>query len=241
MNWIKLTHIDTSKNLLICLDQKIVKCDGREKYINDPATYAIIVFLISNPDKLIKYSSICEIIDKYKKSDNTSESIIANKYIFKVRDALKEFNITDIISTIRSQGYKLSGKWKLMNSDVKKHRNNEFIDEVKSIISDCITYCENSELKHDKSGLSYIYPTDDVLINNFKRMNSCYHLFMSNYSKPGNSVQLMEVRNKLNKLLSYCIYWRVGDGLTDEKWKADYNNELAMVLKQIESNTSLID
>lgn len=241
MNWLELKHIDTSKILSICLDQQMVKCSGREKYISDAVTYEVIVSLISNQDGVTTYSSICGIVNKTKNTDSTPDNTIANKYIFKVRDVLKEFNINDVFQTIRNQGYKLSDKWALIDVDAIEVRDNEFLVEVRSIIADCISYSDNSELTHDKSGLSYVQPTDDVLIGNFKRMNSCYHLFMGNYSRPGNSAELMEVRNKLNKLLSYCIYWRVGDGLTDEKWKADFKNELAMVLKKIESNTNLID
>lgn len=87
----------------------------------------------------------------------------------------------------------------------------------------------------------FIKPDKEILLANFSRMDDCYYTFLKEYSAPSNSINLLEIREKIIKILLYAIYWRVGGSLSDEKFRADYKNELQVVLKQLNQAVSLID
>ncbi|ETX11396.1 hypothetical protein MUS1_10595 [Marinomonas ushuaiensis DSM 15871] len=71
-------------------------------------------------------------------------------------------------------------------------------------------------------------------------MNNGYHSFLSDYSTPGNSAELIELRDKITKVLLYSIYWRVGDSLSNKKFRSDYKNELQLILRQIKQTITLL-
>ncbi len=241
MHWLEYKNIETANTLSVCLDQKAIKYCGKTEFIQDIAVYESLLLIAKNGNDVTTYDSLCDVINRVKKVGSDSESTLANKYVFKIRKALKSISVSNFVINVRNNGYRIADNWILLDGNQGLSNGDEFLTEIRAIIDDCINYSQSVEITHDRCGLSYIVPSDQVLLNNFRRMNACYHIFMRDYSKPGNSAQLMEVRNKLNKLLSYCIFWRVGDGLTDEKWKSDYRNELEVLLKQIETNVNLID
>ncbi|GGN38280.1 hypothetical protein GCM10011350_38110 [Marinomonas arctica] len=149
--------------------------------------------------------------------------------------------IEDFIMTVRGLGYKVSPKWLFfVEEQVDEESKNAFIEEITAIIEDCITYSESADITQDKSGLSFIKPDQDVVMRHFRRMNDCYHAFLSRYSSPGNSIELFELREKITKVLLYALYWRVGDSLTDDKFRSDYKNELKLILRQINQAVALL-
>lgn len=245
MSVITFKNIDTAKQLELHTNLNIIRSAGREIFIQDAAIYTLLIRLFTLTDPAIGYRDIADIVRGQKSSfhmEDCSDNIIANKYVFKARAALKSLMVEDFIVTVRGLGYKISPKWLLLSQ-----RNNEddnpqtLLTDIAAIIQDCIAYSEQAEITQDKSGLSFIKADHEVVVQHFRRMNDCYHALLSRYSAPGNSVELIELREKITKLLLYTIYWRVGDSLTDEKFRADYRNELQLILRQIKQAVCLLD
>ncbi|KYP94604.1 hypothetical protein [Rosenbergiella epipactidis] len=245
MSQITLKNIQTGKSATLDSNLKILKSAGREVFIQDSAVYILLHQLFTlQATTLLSYNDIATIVRDQKSlihMEDSPDSIIANKYIFKARSLLKSLMIDDFIMTIRGLGYKGSNKWlpileKRANEEIK----NAFLEEITAIIEECITYSESADITHDKSGFSYIKPDQNTVMMHFKRMNDCYYLFLRRYTSPGNCIELLELKEKIAKILLYAIYWRVGDSLTDEKFRSDYKNELKLTLRQINQITALL-
>lgn len=245
MSQITFKNVETSKLVTLELNLKILKSSGREVFIQDAAVYVLLYQLFTQNKSLMSYSDIGSIVRDQKSSfhmEDSSDNIIANKYIFKSRAILKSVMVEDFIVTVRGLGYKVSSKWlPLLENERDEQNKNVFLKEITAIIKDCTAYSETVEITQDQSGLSFIKPDQETALEHFRRMNDCYHSFLNRYSAPGNSAELLELREKITKLLLYAIYWRVGDSLTAEKFRSDYRNELQIILRQVKQAVALLD
>lgn len=245
MSQITFKNVETSKLVTLELNLKILKSSGREVFIQDAAVYVLLYQLFTQNTSLTSYSDIGSIVRDQKSSfhmEDSSDNIIANKYIFKSRAILKSVMVEDFIVTVRGLGYKVSSKWlPLLENERDEQNKNVFLKEITAIIKDCTAYSETVEITQDQSGLSFIKPDQETALEHFRRMNDCYHSFLNRYSAPGNSAELLELREKITKLLLYAIYWRVGDSLTAEKFRSDYRNELQIILRQVKQAVALLD
>jgi len=244
MSQITFKNIETAKNVTLDTNLNILKSSGREIFIQDSAVYVLFYQLFTLKTSLISYSDIGNIVRDQKSSfhmEDSPDSIIANKYVFKARAVLKNVMIEDFIVTVRGLGYRVSNKWlPVIEKQENGENKHDFLKEITAIIEDCISYSESVDITQDKSGLSFIKPDQDIVMTHFRRMNDCYHSFLSRCSAPGNSIELLELRDKITKVLLYAIYWRVGDSLTDEKFRSDYKNELRLILRQIDQAAALL-
>lgn len=245
MTVIQFKNIETARLVTLDLDLKVLSSDGVEVYIQDVATFTILKHFFLSTETIIRYDFIASIIKEYKSishMNDCSDNIIANKYIFKVRNILKSLRVENFIVTVRGFGYKISNKWlSLVDKKSDINSKNNFLIAISRIIDESIQYSESATIIQDKSGLCFIKPSKEVVINHFNQMNDCYCLFFEEYSSPGNSIELIELRDKITKILSYAIYWRVGDSLTNDKFRADYKNELMILLKQVKQTVNLIN
>ena len=236
-NIIQYKNVNTSKILQIDLNRGFLNFDSKNYNIGIQNTqFSLFKIFFESEHNIIEYSKVCKTIgtDDYDK-------VAANKKIYQLRETLKKVGMDEqFIETVNMQGYKISDKWVLLTQESLSVNDDNFLDMIRAIIDDNIKYCNSSALHHDQSGLSYIMPDESVVLNNFNKINEIYKLFMSEYSRPGNSIEILHTRNLLGKLLTYFIYWRVGDGLTDEKWKSDYKHELELLFKQISQSIDLI-
>ncbi|HGH6024409.1 TPA: hypothetical protein AB5H75_000280 [Vibrio mimicus] len=244
MSQITFKNIETAKSVTLDSHLCTLKSSGREFFIQDAAISVLLHHLFTLQAPLISYSDIGNIVRDQKSTfhmEDSPDSIIANKYVFKARAVLKSVMIEDFIVTVRGRGYKISNKWlPLIEVQTDDKSKNAFLAEITAIIEDCITYSESTDITQDKSGLSFIKPDQEIVMEHFRRMNDCYHAFLRRYSAPGNSIELFELREKITKVLLYAIYWRVGDSLTDEKFRSDYKNELKLLLRQINQAAALL-
>ena len=245
MSEITFKNVETAKVVTLDSNFNTVKSQGREVFTQDPAVALLLRHLFMNPSSIMSFSDIASIVRKQKSTfhmEDSPDNIIANKYMFKVRAVLKSVLVENIIVTVRGLGYKVSTKWlPVVEETSLQESKNAFLDEITQIIEDCIAYSEAVEITQDKSGLSFIRAENHVVNSHFQRMNDCYHAFLTRYSAPGNSIELFELREKITKVLLYAIYWRVGDSMTDEKFKSDYKNELHLLLRQIKQAISLLE
>ncbi|TBR37382.1 helix-turn-helix domain-containing protein, partial [Marinomonas agarivorans] len=203
MGQITFKNIETSKSVTFDVSLKILKTTGREIFLQDAAVYVLIHKLFTQHTSLVRYSDIGNIVRDQKSTfhmEDSPDSIIANKYVFKLRAVLKSILIEDFIVTIRGLGYKVSNKWQpILESNRDVQTKNAFLKEITSIIDDCITYSDSVDLIQEKSGLSFIKPDQTIVLNHFRRMNDLYHMFLSKYSAPGNGAELLELREKIIK------------------------------------------
>ncbi|MDW6092119.1 hypothetical protein [Vibrio rhizosphaerae] len=238
-------NIETAKLVTLDVSLKILKSSGREIFLQDAAVFVLLHHFFTHEAAVLSYHDIGCIVREQKSTfhmEDCPDNIIANKYVFKVRSILKNLMIDDFIVTVRGLGYKVSGKWLPLLADKEDGQNKHaFLKEIIAIIEDSIAYSESVNITQDKSGLSFIKPDQETALNHFRRINDCYHHFLSHYSAPGNSIELFELREKITKVLLYTIYWRVGDNLSDEKFRSDYKNELHLLLRQIKQALAFLE
>jgi hypothetical protein len=222
----------------------MLKSSGREIHIQDSAVLVSLHRLFTRKEGVVKYSDIACVVREQKSAfhmEDCPDGIIANKYLFKTRSILKNLMIDDLIVTVRGLGYKVSEKWlSIVDENKDEYQKDAFLNTITSIIDDCIKYSKDAEISHDKSGFSFIKPSKDKVLENFSRIDDCYNSFLTYYSEPGNSIELLELREKITKVLLYVIYWRVGDSLSDDKFRSDYKNELNLLLRQIKQAIDLM-
>ncbi|SJL83419.1 helix-turn-helix domain-containing protein [Vibrio palustris] len=244
MNQITFKHIETSRTITMDINLKMLKSFGREVFIQDSAVLFLFERFFTHKNVFVEYSDIASIVREKKSTfhmEDCADSIIANKYIFKSRNILKNLMIDDFIVTVRGVGYKVSNKWLPVSGKSKdEDQKDVFLNTITNIIQDSIKYSEAAEISHDRSGFSFIKPNKEKALEHFSRIDDCYHSFLDCYSEPGNSIELLELREKITKVLLYVIYWRVGDSLTDDKFRSDYKNELNILLRQLKQAVDLI-
>lgn len=245
MSQITFKNVETSKLVTLELNLKMLKSSGRDVFVQDAAVYVLLHQLFTQNTPLMSYSVISSIVREQKSSfhmEDVPDGIIANKYMFKSRVVLKSVMVEDFIVTVRGLGYKVSSKWlPLFESEQGEQNKDAFLKDIIAIIEDCTAYSETVEVTRDQSGFTFIKPDQETALDHFRRMNDCYHAFLSRYSAPGNSAELMELKEKITKLLLYAIYWRVGDSLTAEKFRSDYRNEMQIILRQVKQAIALLD
>ena len=245
MRGVTFRHIDTSRALTFDCQRSVLGSAGKEVYIQDSAIGAFLLHLFREQGKILTHREISDIVRGNKSRhhmEDTPDNILANKTVFSIRRLLEKLSIENFIETVRTRGYKISSRWMRETPEAKEtHRNNIFLRELRLLIDDCISYCQRAEITQDKSGLSFVVPEHNVLMQNFHRINNCYRFFIYTYSFPGNSLDLLEIREKLIRILQYAIYWRIGDGLSDEKYKSDYKEELNILYRQIEHIIQLLE
>lgn len=245
MSQLTFKNIETTKVVTLDVNLKILRSSGQEVFIQDAAVFVILHHLFTLKTKLISYSDISCIVREKKSTFHMADcpdNIIANKYVFKLRSILKSIMLGDFIVLVRNVGYKISNKWcPILESKRDEQNKHSFLKEITEIIEGCILYSGSVEITKHNSGLSFIKPDQEITLNNFRRMNDCYHAFLNTYSSPGNSAELFELREKIIKILTYAIYWRVGDSMSDEKFRSDYHNELQILLRQVKQALALLD
>ena len=237
-------NIDSLQILTLDTNKSILSCTSRHAFLQDPALFSIFFRFFSLNDDIITYEEIGQIIRESKSQfhmQDSPDNIVANKYIFKARSLLKTLAIDDFIITVRGLGYKLSARWlPVYQEEQPKTDGNNFIDEITALIEDCIKHSDQMKIVQSNSGLTLIEADQHLMLNNFTRMTQSYQTFFDAYSAPGNSVALLEVREKMMKLLFYTIYWRIGDRLSESQFRADYKNELKVLLRQIKHYVNLL-
>ena len=142
MSQITFKNIETAKNVTLDTNLNILKSSGREVFIQDTAVYVLFYQLFTLKTSLISYSDIGNIVRDQKSSfhmEDSPDSIIANKYVFKARAVLKNVMIEDFIVTVRGLGYRVSNKWlPVIEKQENGENKHDFLKEITAIIEDCI-------------------------------------------------------------------------------------------------------
>ena len=246
-SWLTLKNRDTSLTIDISYEEPILVVNEREYPLGDAASHAVLLLLAASGTKWAKYKDIADSVRAVKAKNylaSETDNKVAQKHVHSLKVALKKIGISDLTETLRSSGYRLDDRWIIVdnNPDGSDQRDVDaiFLNELRTIIDRLVACCNSTNLTSSASGLKYMTPPKLERIELFIDLDDCYRRFLETYSRPGNGVWLFPLRNKINELLSYCVFWRVGDGLDDSKWKADYKNELDVLFNQINSELATL-
>lgn len=229
------TNLSTGAKLTIDNVNHVIVIDEKTVSISDTTVMTTIWVIGSLSPKLTTYDVLAE---ELKKKHNigldADEAAIAQKYINRTNNFLKNIpKLNGLYKNIRKHGYRMSDDWILSPEVENKLLNDENIRILEEIVDNAIEDMNSRSITSDVSGLLYIKP-DRVFSNNiFNEINNLYWKIIESCSKPGNSIDIIPIRRLLFELSTYLVYWRVGDGLTEEKWRSDYEREIRTVLKQI--------
>ncbi|WP_162826761.1 response regulator transcription factor [Pseudolabrys taiwanensis] len=202
-----------------------------------------IWLLLQSLGRVVTHAEIVAILDKSGQGNkNDAPNSRSGKFIAQLRAELKHsHDLHGLIKNVRSAGYIVGEGWTRPPSEIRIQKSHEFLDMLDNVVSDCIRHANDMPLITCQNGLQYIAFKIDFSLQKFKILNSMLwdiiRILSSTTAKPSD---LIEIKASFHDLSSYVLYWRIGDGLSEEKWKADYRDEIRTQARKIHQQVEAI-
>lgn len=228
----KITFINRAlgNEITICKNEDNIYIRDERKSISDSSVRDFIWKIGRSFPNVASYEHLMNGIAAGGSDDKTE----AQRIFYKIKKFL-EANRSgqDLFENVRNSGYRVTEKWEIKSDSENKQTNEILISELWKTVNRSIEHSRNWPIEHDKSGLSYIRAKSDYAMSTFRDINSLYWEILEHSSRNSNSLEILQLREPLFRLMTYLLFWRVGDRLEDEQWRSDYEKEITLLTKQI--------
>lgn len=213
----------------------VVFLDAERIILRSRTQQEILWLLVKNFGRVVPHNEICETLDKvgYGQSDELPNTRSA-KFVAILRSELERISdLRDFIKTVRAKGYTIDENWTKPADLIRIEQSNDFLSMLDSIILECIEHATNSKIVTCRNGLQYIDFDSDFAIQKFTILNQMLWDTIRSLSLTVNASEIIAVKNTFYDLASYILFWRLGDELSEQKWKSDYRNEITTLARTL--------
>jgi len=221
--------VTTGTVIKIIKGEDNIYVDDQRFSINEPKVRDFIFRVAQNHPNPATFKLL---LDGHSGGDEDAKE--ANVVRHKVRTLLRARGTNDFIDSVRGVGYRISEEWQARDASGESLPNNLIIKELRELVEEGIRKSQTKDLNLDVSGLSYIKPNSEESLDTFRKFNRLYWELLEVTTKAGNSLEIINLRRPFFELATYFFFWRAGDNLSDVKWRADYEREIRLILKQFE-------
>lgn len=228
----KITFINKSlgNEITLCRNEDNIYIRSERRTIGDPAVRDFIWKIGASYPNAARYDDLMEGIS-VGSGNSQSE---AQRVFYRVKKFFEQHRSGHaFFENVRQVGYRVSDHWEKKEEFKNDSLNDLLMSELWAIVEEAIRHSQSWSIEKDKSGLSYIRAKSDYALLTFRKMNALYWEILEQTSRNANSIEILQLREPLFKLMSYLLFWRVGDRLDDDQWRSDYEREIRLLTKQI--------
>lgn len=210
-------------------DADVLQFDMQRLTLKKQGQKRVLWLLLTSLETAVPYK---EIAFGFGDKDE-GEAPRAHKVINQLRDTLKAIRgLEGLITSRRSVGYIVGDGWKPARREIRAETSREFLSALDNVVEECIRYMERQELRTMQNGLQYIDADQAFAIQKYQLLNAMLWdtIRALSSSKPSDVTVL---KQEFHHLVSYVLFWRIGDNLAEEKWRADYRDEIMTAARRI--------
>lgn len=228
----------SDKTLEISLHSQDFYIDGTHHVFASEDQRDLLLF-VSGTSGTATYDAIQEAAFRGKKKD-------IQKVLHHLRGALTVAGLgVPVIVTVRNSGLHLASGWHVEQPGLDmedEHPVMEQINAMRKATMNSIDHIASVPLTRNHAGLAHVElnpRTRALASNNYILFNDMgwqliHMLRRPPYGSEETVPDIIDIKRKLYELMSYATFWRVGDGLSDDKWRRDYRAECTKLLRDIE-------
>lgn len=146
--------------------------------------------------------------------------------------------MVDVLISVRGSGYRLVDGWSLQEE--QRPALARTMGELSILVADAIAFVDRCKLEKNKIGLIQVERGGLRSLmsgQNFLRFDQAVYQILDELSSMGLGSRytrdIVKVKQALVDLASYLLFWRTGDRLTDDDWKANFREESQSLLDAI--------
>jgi len=234
-----INNSSSNDSLHININIPIVTLNNTELSGLDVRDIDLLYLIIKSSPNTLTYEQIEELI--LKKYNIFSEQCDCSLYIRKKKHNIHrvictQFCVPPIIDTIRSLGYRLNNKWIISKNEEASIVN--FIDAIGNIFEYTISLQKKIPLIEsiDKENQStYIHLDTSSFIDEINILKNNYvdiaKSFLSELNLTPFEYKFIKIESILNEAHSYISMERRGTGITFNKWRDLFQDELHKLFK----------
>lgn len=230
IEWL-IQHQSEGHKIIIFPDNVTYQVGSRVFSFKSDRLGKIAGLILSAHPKIVTYQTI---IDKIGFADE-KQSI--HKYLNKINYALRQATQSKdrIFESITNQGCRLIDDWQVTPHHKIDYEIQNAMDTILDVSEKSIDYMRIHKITSTRGGIKYIDLDETLVLQNFQVMNREMRKLLYCLSTPQNTPDIMALKNKLVELTTYVTFLRIGDNLTDEKWRQDYENELRFLINSLKT------
>lgn len=192
----------------------------------------LLWLLVNSPNKAVKHEDINNATGR---GSTKEPSLHAAKIIMSLRNTLKDHHpaLRTFIRTVRGEGYIIDQSWQRATLEPLSDKAFDFLDALDRVVQESIEHAFASKLKRCANGLQYLEFEIEAAFQRYQLLDKMLWdtiLALSTKAKPA---PLMDLKNTFHELASYVLYWRLGDNLSEQKWREDYRDEIVTKAERI--------
>ncbi len=173
------------------------------------------------------------------------------KILFNLREALETAGVrVKVLETVRGSGIHLAHGWLVDvggdgRSASPNHAAMEHLSGVRLAVERSIEHVRQSTLFKNEAGLIYLDDarTRSLAVMNVKQLHESswqlIHTLCAPMLRPEDESlpDVIEIRTKIVAMLSLVTFSRLDDGISESKWKKDFQTESMKLLSDVERLT----
>lgn len=217
------------KTLEIHLDTTDFFIDGRRGRFPSPRHRDFVVEVARRSPKTAMFADL----DAALRCKNESRDLY-KKFAYQVKERFEGVNITiPVLESVRLAGYSLANGWRLVNEEVEsKHLAFDQLRELNNAMEHARNHVDKTNIVTNQIGLLHVERTEEtrrLAKNNYTLIEDVgwqlIHVLSSCGITNDEHPDVLEVKKKIERVTSYALFWRLGDSMTEEKYRRDFHSE----------------
>lgn len=238
-NRIELVSFATGSELIVDRTNRSIIFNEKIHRVHRETIIEVIWCICAAHPEICSYGQIMRHLNEKSLMIGSDEDVARNaqKAVNYAREFVRTKLATapELFQNVTSAGYCLKEDNWAPKDDNNTSQNDWTMRELERLVRKYCDYTDTHTVIQDKSNLSYIKPSQRDAVDAFREINVLYWDIIERSSRVGNAHRIIVLREKMFKMLTYFAFWRVGDQMTDEKWKSDYRIEITHLLESIKS------
>lgn len=221
------------KTLEISLDTRDFFLDGKKGSFTSVACRDFVLAVIKSAPK----TATANILMGAVRSATSLKKLQHN-----AKNAFEKVGLkVPVIEAVRAEGYQLAGNWrKNARSVAQKHLAYDLLDQLVTVLKNACAHVDKTHIQTNTIGLMYVERTAmtrNLAATNYTMIEDVgwqlIHVLSSSGGSNKDLPYVHEIKKKIEKIISYALFWRIGDGLTVEKWRSDFHSESQKLVADI--------
>jgi len=218
------------KTLEIHLDTTNFFIDGARGNFPSPRHRDFVVAVARRAPK----TAIFKDLDAAMPGRSETPREVYKRLAHQVKERFEAANLRiPVLESVRSTGYQLANGWRLVAEEVRStHLAIDQLRELNVALERARTHVDKTTIVTNQIGLMYVERTEatrQLAKDNYTLIEDVgwqlIHVLSSSGVTNDEHPDVLEVKKKIEKIISYALFWRIGDSLTEEKFRRDFHVE----------------
>lgn len=211
--------------------------NGERVLFNSRQQKEVIWMFLSNVSVNVTHNRISDyLVSSGRGSVNDPPNAISGRFMHELNRVLEGIpELKGLIESVRGIGYRLCQDWIAPEPNIAVERTTNFLAALDNVVADCISHVVSCRVITRPNGLQYLDFDRSFAIEKYQILDKLLWDTIEILSAQAKSSDLIEIKASFQDISSYVLYWRFGDGLSEEKWKSDYLEEISLKQRRIKS------